>query len=206
MSSRPYQIIDQYAVHDMTFRLVGIFGLMRYHRYLSLIIDSLAFCQKHKGLIIHAYLLMDDHVYMIARAERSSEGLSAIIRDFKKYTAIRTIQFLSRRKTVNHRFQFLRVCNRFGMICPNNRFFQVWIPNNKLEVLFSIEKSYRRINTIHQMPFEKGKVHTCEAYPYSSAKDYVTNQSGPLKIEILESQVFEDQWPRKSFLSTLEEI
>jgi REP element-mobilizing transposase RayT len=59
-----------------------------------IIIDSLKYCQEKKGLIINAYVLMESHLHMIARADEPSKGLSAIIRDFKKHTSKQLIDWV----------------------------------------------------------------------------------------------------------------
>ena len=48
-----------------------------------IVLDSLDFCRRKKGLILYAYVLMIDHMHMIAR----HEDLSALIRDFKTWTS-----------------------------------------------------------------------------------------------------------------------
>ena len=54
--------------------------------YRHIIIESLEYCQKEKGLIIYAWVLMTNHMHMIV----GSTGLnkvSDIMRDFKKFTS-----------------------------------------------------------------------------------------------------------------------
>ena len=48
-----------------------------------MLIDSLAYCRKEKGLELYGYVIMNNHVHLIARAKEDSE-LSDIFRDFKK--------------------------------------------------------------------------------------------------------------------------
>ena len=47
------------------------------------IIDSLQFCRQHKVLKIHAYVILDNHLHLVA----AGENLTDIIRDYKSYTA-----------------------------------------------------------------------------------------------------------------------
>ena len=56
--------------------------------YRDIVIESLDFCRKKKGLIIVAYVIMSNHIHLIAQADESTkQGLSEIVRDFKKFTA-----------------------------------------------------------------------------------------------------------------------
>jgi len=53
--------------------------------YSELLLESLIYCQKIKGLEIYSWVLMSNHIHLIASAKH--ENLSDIIRDFKKFTA-----------------------------------------------------------------------------------------------------------------------
>ena len=48
-------------------------------------LPSLAYCQKEKGLIVYAFVIMSNHIHLIAAAKEGSKGLSAIIGDLKKH-------------------------------------------------------------------------------------------------------------------------
>jgi REP element-mobilizing transposase RayT len=45
-------------------------------------IESFIYCQKEKGLAIHAYVIMTNHIHMIITRKGTNE-LSAILRDLK---------------------------------------------------------------------------------------------------------------------------
>ena len=49
-------------------------------------IDSFKHCQREKGFHLHAYVIMSNHLHLIASAEEEKE-LSGIVRDIKKFTA-----------------------------------------------------------------------------------------------------------------------
>jgi REP element-mobilizing transposase RayT len=49
--------------------------------YFDIVLDSLRFCQKEKGLIIYALVIMSNHIHLILRSE--TNNLSVSIRDFK---------------------------------------------------------------------------------------------------------------------------
>lgn len=58
--------------------------------YKQIIIESLEYCQKEKGLIIYAWVLMTNHLHAIVGTEEVY-NISDIIRDFKKYTSKKII-------------------------------------------------------------------------------------------------------------------
>jgi len=59
--------------------------------YKEIITDSFTFCRKSKGLELYAYVVMTNHIHLIARAKENYQ-LSDIIRDFKKFTAHKLLE------------------------------------------------------------------------------------------------------------------
>ncbi|WP_229217133.1 transposase [Dyadobacter luteus] len=56
--------------------------------YRFIIVEALRYCQNNKGLIIHGWCLMSNHLHMLTAAKEGFQ-LSDIIRDFKKFTSKR---------------------------------------------------------------------------------------------------------------------
>jgi len=78
------------------------------YQYNDIIIDSLDFCRREKGLEIWAYVIMSNHIHLLVSAK--NKNLSSVIRDFKRYTAqniLKSIQNLaeSRREWMLNRFE-----------------------------------------------------------------------------------------------------
>ena len=69
-----YNIDDQYGTYFMTFTFVGWIDLLSRKELRDLMVESLSYCQDHKGLVINAYLLMSSHMHMICRANEDSDG------------------------------------------------------------------------------------------------------------------------------------
>lgn len=59
-------------------------------KYKHIILESLVYCQEHKGLKIYAWVLMSNHLHMIV-SSGSQSSVSDILRDFKKFTSRRTV-------------------------------------------------------------------------------------------------------------------
>jgi len=81
-----YQIWDQNGIYFITFAVVDWVDVFTRAAYANLVVESLQYCQKEKGLIIYAWCLMSNHLPLIVSA---AEGfaLSANVRDFKKFTS-----------------------------------------------------------------------------------------------------------------------
>lgn len=89
--SRKYKIHDQEDLHFLSYAVVGWVDALSRPIYKDIIVESLAFCQKAKGLQLFAWCIMSNHVHLIAKA---MEGLKLqdIMRDHKKFTAKKILE------------------------------------------------------------------------------------------------------------------
>lgn len=133
--------------------------------------DSLAYCQQHKGLKIHAWVLMSNHLHAIISADKE-QCISDIIRDFKKFTSKRITLELetdaqeSRRKWILNRFNFA------GIHDKKITRYRFWQDNYHPELIYSHDFYQQKLNYIHDNPVRQEIVSRQEEYLYSSAIDY----------------------------------
>ncbi|MDX1629593.1 MAG: transposase [Fulvivirga sp.] len=88
-----YKIRNEEGMYFVTFTVVGWIDVFTRKVYKDVIIDSLKYCQREKGLILHAFVIMSNHLHLIISAKEGAV-LSDIIRDFKKYTAKAIIKLI----------------------------------------------------------------------------------------------------------------
>ena len=84
---------NQQGLHFTTFTVIEWLDIFTCPLYKDLIINSLRYFQRHKGLEMFAYCLMSNHIHLIARAA-DDYVLSDIMRDFKRFTAKQVFQTL----------------------------------------------------------------------------------------------------------------
>jgi REP element-mobilizing transposase RayT len=53
--------------------------------YKDIVVESLNYCIKNKGLVVYAWVIMSNHVHLVI--ERRSVALEDVMRDLKKYTS-----------------------------------------------------------------------------------------------------------------------
>ncbi len=170
-----FKILDQHGLNFVTLTVVDWVDLFIRKQYKDILIESLRFCQKEKGLILYAYVIMSSHLHLIAEAS-STISLSDILRDFKKFTAkgilseIENGGYESRREWLLHKFSF------HGSKNTGNRNYQIWTADNHPVQLFSLPVIAQKINYIHNNPVMEGWVELPEHYVYSSASNYVTGK------------------------------
>jgi len=165
-----YQIKDQSAPHFLTFQVVYWIDLFSRQVYRDMIVNNLKYCQSEKGLEIFAWVIMSNHLHILARS--STGQLSNTIRDFKKYTSKAIIQSISdgpyesRKEWMLHLFRHaVKGQNKSGS-------YQVWTHENHAIETTSNEFIESKVEYIHENPVKAGIVRKAEDYIYSSAPAY----------------------------------
>jgi putative transposase len=74
----------------LTLTIVNWIDVFTRKNHRDAIIEALKYCQKEKGLILFAYVIMSNHIHMIANTNEPFQ-LKDTIRDFKKHTAKKII-------------------------------------------------------------------------------------------------------------------
>lgn len=182
MSER-YKVRNPEGIYFVTLTITDWIDLFIRPVYKQIIVDSLIYCQKNKGLVIHAYVLMSNHFHAIL----SINGeilLQEIIRDFKKHTSKLFIRAIkdhpeSRREWLLNRFERTAGMIKRGVNYKvwQDGFHPVELTNNKM-----IEQ---RLEYIHNNPVKEEIVINPEYYNYSSAADY-SGRKGMLDIVKIE--------------------
>jgi REP element-mobilizing transposase RayT len=150
------------------------------------IVDSLRYCQKHKGLEIYAYVLMPSHLHMMCRAKEGFE-LANIMRDFKKFTSKKIIQNIveepeSRREWLLGLFS--KACEHL----KRGQDYKVWQDGYHAEEISTNKFIYQKLNYIHDNPVKDRVVENPEDYLFSSARNYADMESF-LEIELIPHQL-----------------
>ena len=95
-----YKIRNKKEIHFVTFAVVVPIAIGRVDVFTRKeyrdIVESLKFCQKEKGLLLHAWCIMSNHIHLIASAKNGN--LSDILRDFKKFTSKQIIVAITKNK------------------------------------------------------------------------------------------------------------
>lgn len=179
-----HKIVNQNALHFITLTVVSWADVFSRQVYRDIVLDSLIYCQKEKGLVVNAYVLMSNHLHLICYPKMPNL-LSNTIRDFKKFTSKRIIYEIETNKSESRREWLLRLFKFHAKFNIDNLNYQFWTQYNKPMVLESLEWVLQKINYIHRNPVKNGLVDVPEAYRYSSARQYL-GQCGLIDIEILE--------------------
>lgn len=88
--SEKYKVVDHSKPNFIKFTLIGCVDLFIRPVYTHIIDDSLNFCIKSKGLVVHAYVYITIHLHLIVSPQK--EDINDIFRDYKKLTSKKLIE------------------------------------------------------------------------------------------------------------------
>ncbi len=135
----------------------------------QLIINTLKFYQNKLDLRIFAYVIMLNHIHLIAQCD----DMVTFCRSFKSYTSKELFRMLEKEEN-----KFLEKSFRNNKGKPS-----IWIPNNWPELVYTEEFFDQKLNYIHNNPVTKGYVDLPEKWKYSSARNYYLNDHSVIFVE-----------------------
>ncbi|PZF71812.1 REP-associated tyrosine transposase [Taibaiella soli] len=184
MSSR-YKVSENDVPHFITTTVIHWIDALSRPLYKDIILDSLSFCQQKKGLQLHAWVIMNNHVHLIISAREGSQ-IADIVRDFKKFTSRKLIDAILNNAQESRRNWMMRMFRSAGTSNSSNEQFQFWEQNFHPIELDTEEKFRQRMNYLHENPVKAGFVWEAQQYKYSSATDYYERRPGLLPLIMIE--------------------
>ncbi|MEE9294213.1 MAG: transposase [Phycisphaerae bacterium] len=149
-------------------------------RYIDPIIESLLYCRRDKGLEVFAFVIMPNHMHMIAAA---GEQLHPVIRDFKRFTS-RTIHD---RLKQDGRTTILNWLGRATQPARRARHeLGLWQSGFHPQALYSRKVFEQKLRYLHDNPVRKGLVSRADDWWYSSAAVYCGCDDVCMDIDSLE--------------------
>ncbi|CAN5305485.1 transposase [soil metagenome] len=180
--STKYKATEPEGVYFATITVVGWIDVFTRESQKNMLIESLQYCQKEKGLEVYAYCIMTNHLHMICKAIGRNE-LPSIIRDFKKFTSKNIIRLIQEEPESRKEWML----NYFEKACihlTRDQKYKVWKDGYHGELLYSNKFLLQKLHYIHQNPVKAGIVDKPGHYTYSSAQNY-EGLEGKLDVVLL---------------------
>ncbi|HNP77968.1 MAG: transposase [Cyclobacteriaceae bacterium] len=182
--SRKYKVRNQDELYFVTFTVVQWLDVFTRKEYRDILLDSVRYCQKEKGLEIWGYCIMSNHAHWIM-GRHDEPSLEGIIRDIKKYTSKKIIEAIAGNARESRRELLLWLFEREGARNSNNTKYQFWQQHSHPIELNTNEKLDQRLEYIHNNPVKAGIVLSPEEYYYSSAVNYSGKPEKLLDVMLL---------------------
>jgi putative transposase len=170
-----YLKIETGKSYFITFTVVDWLDVFLREEYANILIESIKYCQKEKGLEVYAYCIMPNHVHMIASAGEGN--LSDVLRDMKGHTSKRIVKAIAENRRESKRELFLERFRNAADQSKRHKHYCFWRETNHPVELYSDKFIMQKENYIHMNPVKMGLVSRPEHYRLSSA-----SEESPIKI------------------------
>lgn len=182
--SRKYKFHNPDGTYFVTFAVVRWVDVFTRDIYREIILDSLKYCQKEKGLQLHAYVIMTNHLHLII-SRKGGSLLENIMRDFKKFTSVEMIKAIKKNSYESRKGWMIDIFEAEGRKNSNNKFYQFWQQDNHPIELTNNKIMEQKLDYLHNNPVKRGFVKKAEDYPWSSMSNYI-GEEGMFDVEIIE--------------------
>ena len=163
MRSR-YRINEPQAAHFVTSTVVAWLPVFTTAARCDILVESLAHCQRHKGLKIHGWVILDSHIHAILTAP----DLSRVLADIKRHTARRILDQLEAEgcEWLLHQFEYRRAAHKL-----ESR-HQIWQEGSHPQAITDDAMMLQKLDYLHNNPVKRGLVAAPEHWRYSSAHEW----------------------------------
>lgn len=174
MARTRYKIIDNNAPYFLTITVVNWIPLLSSPMVQQILLDSLRFLQTQERLVLYAYVILENHLHLVA----SSTDLSKEIGDFKSYTARQIIDYYEGVQAHNILKQLAFHKKRY----KHDRDYQLWQEGSHPQRIQDMTMLRQKVEYIHYNPVQRGWVDTPTDWRLSSARNYA-GQGGLLDVQ-----------------------
>ena len=182
--SRGYKFKNPEGLYFVSFATVGWIDVFTRTIYKDIIVESIKYCQKEKGLNLYAWVIMTNHIHLIAEA-REGYLMQHIIRDLKRHTSKQLLKAIAENQEESRKEWMLAIFKNAGEYNSNNKSYQFWRQDNQPIEIWTTSVVKQKLDYLHANPVHAGIVDKEEEYLYSSARDYHGTGKGLIEISLL---------------------
>lgn len=169
-----YKIYEPTHPHFLTCTVLHWLPIFTNVQSTQIILESLAYLQKHDNLKVYAYVILENHLHLVAQ----SNDISRTMQKFKSYTAKELLALLKEKntKTLLEQFAFYKKAYK------RDTTYQIWEEGLHPQLMQTDRMMIDKIHYIHNNPVKRGYVDKPHHWRYSSARNYEGTE-GLLDIE-----------------------
>lgn len=170
-----YRVYDGAYPHFITSAIAYWIPVFCRKDYFEVIADSLRYCIEHKGLVVHGYVVMPNHIHLIC--SQVDMRISQVIGDFKRHTSSQILKKLSE----DCRTTWLSAFKNAGGGQPI-----LWNEGFHPMQVHTREFFQQKLDYMHDNPIRAGFVENAEDWKYSSAGFYYCEKDSVVPITPIE--------------------
>ncbi|MFA6144794.1 MAG: transposase [Sulfurimonas sp.] len=174
MGRSRYKVYEPTHPHFITCTVLHWIPLFTRIESVEIILESFRHLQKYDNFKLFAYVILENHLHMIA----SSDDISQSIKKFKSYTAKALLELLqtNRVQTILDQLAFYKKAHK------TETTYQIWQEGSAFKLIQSEAMMSERIDYIHNNPLKRGYVDEATHWRYSSARNY-EGKEGLIDVE-----------------------
>ena len=176
MRSR-YKYFHDPSPYFVTCTIVNWIPIFTSPQMFEIVTESLSFLRNDGSLKLYAYVILENHMHMIA----SSDDLSKNIGRLKSYTARKVIDSAEG----NNNTWLLKQLQEEKKSFKSDRMYQLWQEGFHPQRIQSEAMLFQKIKYIHNNPVRRGYVDDPTSWVYSSARNYLKDDHSILKIDFI---------------------
>lgn len=164
-----YRIQPDAAVYFVTYSVIEWLPVFVSQDACRIVVDSLTFCQRNKGLRVNGYVIMPTHLHAIVFDKDFDSGrLLSSLADFRKFTGRSLSDFCCQ-----HMPRCFSETLRAEATIDRQRRF--WQPSRHPEAIQSETFWQQKLDYLHENPCRKGLVVRADHWRFSSATFYLSD-------------------------------
>ena len=164
MGRSRYKIYEPTHPHFITCTILHWIPIFTRTQTTDIIFQSLKYLQAEDNLKIYAYVILENHLHLIA----SSDDIGKSMTKFKSFTAKKILQYLQQEnvKTILEQLAFYKKAHK------QHTTYQLWQEGIQPKLIQNKDMMLQKIEYIHNNPVKRGYVDEAPHWRYSSAMDY----------------------------------
>ena len=134
--SRNYKFHNPEGVYFVSFAVIEWMDVFTRNEYKDIVLDSLRYCQREKGMEIFAWCIMTNHVHLIFRSIKGQKP-ELLLGDFKRFTSKEIVRAIQENQYENRKDWLMEQFEKVGEKSSNVKRHQFWRHDNKPIELWS---------------------------------------------------------------------
>jgi putative transposase len=164
MSRTRYRFEEGPQPHFLTCTVVGWLPVFTRPEAVDILLESWRFLQAHNRLTLFGYVILENHLHMIAAAD----DLATEIKNFKSFTARRLIDPLQTRRAST----LLEQLKDHKAPYKQESQYQLWQEGSHPQAIQGDDMMRQKLEYAHYNPVKRGYVDDPIHWRYSSARNY----------------------------------
>jgi REP element-mobilizing transposase RayT len=190
MTRSRYRIYETEYPYFMTCTIVGWLPVFTRPEAVDIIFDSWRFLQEKRHFQLYGYVILENHLHLIASAPELSEA----VKSFKMFTANQLLALLDRHSA----HTLLRQLSQLKLAHKTASKHQVWQEGSHAEQLSNNDMMLQKLEYMQNNPIKRGYVDDPVHWRYSSARNYA-GQPGLMQVVTDWPNESETEFRRRAF-------